>query len=231
MALDKKLDQIPYSCGFCAVGNHFGSKNLSVRGSLLRACKYEYTIHTRVRTTVVHCNCDCTKTEREFREMMRASGIEVGKTSTVEPPSILPAPVLRDDPVPVEVASAPPTRSPFGSRPAFKVLPGGRLQRGNLEEMVWQSCAAALTGKVDPGAEGITLKWLTFDIALRTTGVYVPSAGAVHSVLDRWSKDMRATLSNKPYRLISMRDDLLELGPTALDEKIRAAGQRVIRGH
>lgn len=230
MALEKKMDAVPYSCGFCAVGNHWGSKNLSARGSLLRACAYEYTIRTRVRTTSVFCMCDCTKTEREFREMMRSHNIEMNNAPALTPPSVLPAPALRADPVEASAPSAAVPASPFGDRPAFTMLPGGRLQRGNLEELVWQSCVAALDGKVDPGAEGITLKWLQFDITLRTAMAVSPSSGAVHAVLERWSKDLRCELENKPYRLVAMRDDLKRLGPTTLNTSIREAGQRVMRG-
>lgn len=231
MGLEKKIDAVPYSCGFCAVGNHYGSKNMSARGALLRGCAYEYSVQTRRGFTSVFCMCDCTNTEREFREMMRSHNIEMNNAVTFEPSPVLPAPALRSDPVPASPPSEAVRRPPFGDRPAFTVLPGGRLQRGDLEHLVWESCVAALDKKVDPGAEGITLKWLQFDITLRTAAAVAPSAGAVHAVLERWSKDMRCELAPKPYRLISMRDDLKTHGPTVLKERFDAAAKRVMRGH
>lgn len=189
-----------YTTGFCIVGNHFGSKNYSVSGLLLPACKHEYFID---RIGRIECMCWCHDTERQFREMARAMGREVAPIESSER-SVLAAPSLRDAVgVAVKTVSDPaPGADP--NRADVTILPGGRAERGELERLTWTVVCDALDGKLVVPDDGITPKFISFEITLRTLMAYSPSTGAVAAVLERWAKVMRCHVLDKPLRVTSL---------------------------
>ena len=189
-----------YTTGFCIVGNHFGSKNYSVAGLLLPACKHEYFIDSIGR---VECMCWCHDTERQFREMARAMGREVAPIQSSER-SVLAAPSLRDAVGVAMKTVSDPVPAVDPDRADVTILPGGRAERGELERLVWTVVCDALDGRLALPEDGITPKFICFEVTMRTRMAYSPSTGAVSAVLERWARVMRCHVLDKPLRVTSV---------------------------
>lgn len=204
--------QRPLQCGFCAVGNHFGSNNTSPSGVPLPACKHIFVSYSPRRIDI-ECMCPCTETERGFREMLRAAG----KLPTVNasPRHALPIPDLQR---PATMDVEPPNDAdPTGDHDAVmtpSIGRGGRAERGDLERLVWEVCVAGLSDpRIVTGGDGMTPKWVAFEITMRTRMAYSPSVGAIASVFTRWATVMTATIAEKPLRLTGMTPALLAKYP------------------
>jgi len=225
----KEIQVQPYVCGFCNSGFHFRSKR--PRGPV---CKFIYDLG---RYGIVVCKCDCTKTERDFREMLRAAGKDVPGES--EPMFVLPAPSLRgpvtvDAGVPDDAVTpdAPDDADPEPADTAvmrFSFGETGRVEKGQLEDAVWRVCKEALDGKIPVPSSGLTPLWVSFEVTLRTGTEYKPSPGAVSAVMDRWSKVVWAEVETKPMRLIKMSDQFYKLGPSGMKNNMADALKRTLR--
>lgn len=189
-----------YTTGFCIVGSHFGYKVYSATGKLLVSCKHEYYID---RVGLVECMCWCHDTEREFRAMARAMGREVKGPESPER-SVLAAPSLRAAVGVAARTASEPVAPTDPNRADVTILPGGRAERGELERLVWAVVCDALDGKLVVPADGITPKFICFEITLRTLMAYSPSTGAVAAVLERWAKVMRCHVLDKPLRVTDL---------------------------
>lgn len=222
----KQIQVQPYECGFCNAGFHYQSKR--AKGPV---CKFIYNLG---RNGIVTCLCDCTKTERAFREMAKAMGKEIPTDSESE--FVLPAPSARTA---VDVASSPPADAlPPDESPApdtgtapmqFSFGETGRVEKGQLEQAVWQVCIDALDKKIPVPGDQITPQFIAFEITLRTGTEYRPSPGAVSAVLERWAKIVWCEMETGPARLVGMSDDLREKGPLKMKSDIAGALRRVLR--
>jgi hypothetical protein len=197
--------EFPYVTGFCGVGNHAGTTNISTKGTKQTTCNHVYFIG-RFRTRV-ECMCWCHDAEREFRAMMASAGKPVDENPL--PVYALPVRTLQglahDVASPVKQATV---STPFGDRPAINMLPGGRLARGELEKLVYEVITDKLVGIGKPGAGDGTPKWINMEIQLRTNQATNPSAGAIYSCLEKWAKLMLITVAEKPYRVTAVSDKL-----------------------
>lgn len=195
--------QSVYSCGFCAVGSHSGTRPTSPSGKPLPVCQHIFhpqTVYGRI--IEVECMCPCNDTERGFRAMLQAAGKELSVNTSPHyalPRSDLQRPV-HDDATSVVDGTAPTGNAAL--RPM--VGKGGRVERGNLEELVRQVCLDGLNNKGIVPSDGMTPKWIAFEITLRSGSAYAPSTGAVSSVLVRWASTMQATIAEKPLRIVDL---------------------------
>jgi hypothetical protein len=209
---DKPIKQVKppstYVTGFCNDGNHVGTNNLSPSGVLMPACRYIYNLP---RISRIECMCWCHDIEREFQAMFAAAG-KVQVSDSV-PVSVLAAPSLRATPtVDDEAASAPVVMTPFGTRPPINVLRGGRVARGQLEQLIYEVITDPTVG-IHPASHegaryGLTPKFIANEIRIRTVGAYEPSVGAIHSALTKWSVKMLITVVEKPLQVVAVSDRL-----------------------
>lgn len=207
----------PYVCGFCCVGNHYNSKNKSRSGAALPACKMKYFI-SYPYSTEVECFCECTSTERAFRELVIASGRSAPEYLESLPTSVLSTSlIVGSDSVDTGAASDPEadrriTRD--DGMMQFDVGRGGRVARGQLEQAVWQICVDALDGKIAVPNGKITPALIAFEINLRSRLSYPAGTGAITAVLMRWSTTMLCEVETGPIHLVSMKDSFKEAGPS-----------------
>lgn len=222
----KQIAVQPYECGFCNAGFHYQTKRS--RGPV---CRFVYNLG---RYGVITCMCDCTKTERAFREMAKAMGKELPTDSESE--FVLPAPSARtpvtvdaSDPADTVSADTPPPVAQDHMVGLFKFGETGRVEKGQLEEAVWKVCKDALYGPLAASVSQVTPQFIAFEIALRTGTEYKPSPGAVSAVLERWAKIMWCEIEKGPMRITSMRDDLMTNGPSKMKSDISDALRRTLR--
>lgn len=225
--VDKKIDtkKKPYVTGFCNSGACEGTKKMSERGSLLRACSGEYVIQGKSYS----CGCDCHEVFRQIAELTgisvkhdlistfmgpaslkeNAAPIDVPKPKEAPVVGLLPssfaAPVVDTAGVPSLPDVAP--RPTASGVPAPKMTPTGRAAKGELEGQVKyvlrQHFALAEMGT----APALSPK----EICEIINKAKPPSSGAVYAVLQRLKTKGIIALADKPFRVL----DITEYGRRA----------------
>lgn len=222
--LAKEIEVSTYVCGYCGIGQHSKSK-------AKWRCKHIFYVSTP-RVIEIECMCSCNDTERGFREMLRAAG-QLPQQVNTSPYPALPVSTLQE--LSHDTHAAPeghPDTDPDNTPTTVNLLRGGRMERGGLEQLVWEVVLDGLTKKVPViDRDGITVKWIAFEILGRTRAAYPAGAGAIHSVLDRWSKLVLVTLEGRPAHVVGMNEQFMQTGPTKFRQQIEDAGRRATRGH
>lgn len=189
-----------YVTGHCAVGNCYGTKNLTPDGKrLLPACngRYEY------RGTLILCTHSCHSEVREMLAMIEELNALTGGDNALSLPS-----QLREAATVTVRIDDTPLYDPFLSVPTlggprtFEPTPTGRAARGELEDKVRRAIIRVY------GFESLTPE----TIAVLVNKEDPPSVGAVHAVLTRWEDKSFAILDRKPMRFV----EFTELGKSHL---------------
>lgn len=222
--LAKPIEISTYVCGYCGIGQHSNSKDKW-------HCKHIFYVSTP-RVIEVECMCSCNDTERGFREMLRAAGKLPDQVNTSPYPA-LPTSDLQSIPRHThDGLEDPPDDDPVTTPTPVSLLRGGRMKRGGLEQLVWEVVVDGLTGKVPViDKAGITVTWIGFEILGRTRAAYPAGAGAIHSVLDRWSRLVLVTLEGRPAHVTGMNEQFKELGPIRFRQQINDAARRINHRH
>lgn len=215
--IDKKIDtkKYPYITGFCNSGACEGTKKLSERGSLLRACSGEYVVQGKT----YKCGCEC---HEVFRQIAEITGLTVkhdlistfmGPSSIKETGTRANVPTTKSAPVvglvvpsnalPVaETTGASPSlvdqRGPTLAVPAFKPTASGRAARGELEEQV----KYVLRQHFNLAEVGTAPALVPKEISEIINKDKPPSVGAVYAVLKRLQNRGLVVLADKPFRVV-----------------------------
>lgn len=203
--------------GFCTDGNHEGTRNLSLKGSLMTACKGTYVIQSRE----YNCTCEC---HAVFRQIFELTGIRtsttpvvpvqdydlIGKayapsvpsmsTPTVTPTAGVVAPTgllgaANDD-------TARPLLLPIRVAPTFEPTASGQRARGQLEAEV----AHVVWGWFGGSAEPAILPMLTGNAKGAIKSQPPASDGAIYAIFKRWEKAGWCILADKPFRMVSLTE-------------------------
>ena len=203
-----KKEESFYQSGFCGIGNHENSKNLSPSGLLLTACP----VGGRFATFGLAgrqledglCTCFCHDMSREMEEL---SGVKFPARNSVRDSSPLSGLGLLRVPG-YGTASDEATGSVDPSRPTvaapsgvtFTATPSGRAARGLLEESVRHFVCQQVKAA---GDEMIAMLGLTPNtLGLMIDSEDPPSSGAIYAVLKRWEKLALVDLAETPFRFV-----------------------------
>lgn len=233
--LERVIDKVPYITGFCSNGGHEGTKKLSDKGTLLRACSGSFLITGKT----YNCRCNC---HEVFRQIFEMTGMT---TQTVAPAvSASPPPPDSAADIPVDLIG-----SIFGPRENNGLLLGGPTPAPNHREApVTATTTASIPGppvtapgvsslrpllppaqsafsatksgqrargQLEAEVANVAMRWfreadlipLTPDnVAAAVPSEPRPSVGAVYSIFQRWSKQGWAELGTKPFRMIRLTE-------------------------
>lgn len=216
-----------YVTQHCLNGNCEGTKNKSQTGARFPSCRGKYSY--RGGQLKVECSHKCHDDMRKLREIAGIPEPDYEQSFAV-PSSTLAGlahtkrePGEATDDTDADADTGTNLRDALGRHaPKFnKPTESGRLQRGQLEQRVYDIC------KMGPNQEVKTI--CTF-IGLRYPGEE-PSAGAVTAVLRRWQATNLATIAESPLRCVEFSDEVKAIGLwEAKAAHDRAAGRRE-KGH
>lgn len=211
-----------YVTQHCAHGNCEGTKNKSSRGERFPSCRGTYKYRSGKMEFV--CACKCHKDMRVLRQMAglpepdyeQTFAVPTSRLAGLSHTSREPADGDGDDTTGTDV------RASLGnhSGPTTEgTTESGRLQRGVLEQRVYELC------KMGPNQN---VKTLCAFIAMRHGEE--PSAGAVTAVLRRWERTGIATIADGPLRFVSFSERVQAIGLWEAKEEIERAGKRAAKG-
>ena len=194
-----------YITGFCGLGNHEGSKNLSPSGAVMRACNVGGRADAG-RLGIIICNCSCHDMTREMEQMTgrQIPPIVINRTT----PSL--DRLLRESSI--ATGSAGTSGSVAPGRPSvvtasgarFVATPTGRAAKGQLEEQVRHAVSVQVSAA---GEDMIAMLGLTPEtLSKMIDKENPPSTGAVYSVLKRWEGHNLVELGEKPFRFVRFTD-------------------------
>lgn len=213
-----------YVTQHCVAGNCEGTKNKSKTGASFHACRGKYSY--RGGSLVVECSHKCHEDMRKLREL--AGLPEPDYTQSFAVPSSSLAGLAHTVREPAEGTDDGDTgtdvRAALGrtSKPTFdQPTESGRLQRGQLEQRVYNIC------KMGPNQNVKTI--CTF-IGMQFPGEE-PSAGAVTAVLRRWEASGLATIAENPLRCVEFSDHVKAVGLWDAKAAIDRKRDRAAKGH
>ena len=198
--------RVAYSqTGFCGIGNHEGTKNVSPSGAVMRSCNVGGRSDAG-RVGIIVCVCECHNMTREMEQM---TGREI-------PPLMINRTTPSLDRLLRESAVGPTPAGTGGSgdpgRPTvavasgarFVATPTGRAAKGQLEEQVRHAVCVQVTAA---GDDMIRLLGLSPDMLAKMIDKdSPPSTGAVYSVLKRWESQALVELGEKPFRFLAFTE-------------------------
>jgi hypothetical protein len=223
-----------YITQHCANGGHENAKVLSPGGTLMPACRGEYTY----RFVSVTCWCWCHEMFRTMRQQQADASSDASDTmpdidtpataalgpivpvttgattATTEAKSTFYESVLANDAVSVQVKR-------FVNKHVFdaddknvwnteKSEDAKRRTRGSLDINVEAVCRLWLDGKLPYQELTPVSIGMVIDIS------NPPSSGAIYAVLQRWKENALAELAEKPFRFIAFSPSVGECGIDAI---------------
>lgn len=227
--------------GFCANGQHEGTKPVSFNGAPMRSCDLwencGCTCHGKITEMYQLAGMDREPPEQsvDYLAAMRAQRAEFAMPSLYDMPPDTPlsTPDGTGTPPDVERVVATPERAAYGTNeppphgtvePTFDPTPTGRRARGQLEFDVLKICDEFSRDVYE--WEHCTPKL----VAERIGHMYAtepPSTGAINAVWDRWEKLGFAKQDKKPSRFVCFEMDGSLVTLQMLKAKVRSDKKRL----
>lgn len=213
-----------YVTQHCQNGNCEGTKNKSETGARFPSCRGKYRY--RGGQLEVECSHKCHRDMRKLRELAGIPEPDYEQSFAV--PSSTLAGLAHTKREPIEGADDGDADADVrvaldrNSAPTFnKPTESGRLQRGQLEQRVYNIC------KMGPNQ---SVKTICTFIGMQYPGEE-PSAGAVTAVLRRWQSQNMATIAENPLRCVDFSDEVKTIGLWKTKEAHDRAANRREKGH
>jgi hypothetical protein len=213
---ERVVDKVPYTTGFCGNGYHEGTKKLSRRGTLMKACQGSFYILGKT----YECMCDCHSVARQIFEI---TGIKraipsndlIGMLyapSSASPP-VPPTGAHGTEVTPVTATTGQHTPASVGPVPgvsllrpllpkspaeAFSPTDTGQRARGQLEAEVAAVMHKWFRGNTTTSAIPLTPESVRNAIKSQPS----PSNGAIYSIFKRWAGKNWCVLADRPFRMV-----------------------------
>lgn len=213
---ERVVDKVPYTTGFCGNGYHEGTKKLSARGTLMKACQGSFYILGKT----YECMCDCHSVTRQIFEI---TGIQraipgndlIGMLYAPSSPSPSIAPIGAHGTEVTPVTATPGQHMPGTVEPmpgvsllrpllpkspaeAFQPTGSGQRARGQLEAEVASVMHRWFRGNVTTDAIPLTPD----NVRAAITSQPPPSNGAIYSIFKRWADKGWCVLADRPFRMV-----------------------------
>lgn len=212
-----------YISQHCQMGNCEGTQNKSKTGAKFHSCHGEYRY--RGGQLVIKCSHKCHEDMRKLRQLAgipepdyeQSFAVPSSKLAGLSHSVREPVSGDGDGATSIDVRAS---LARHSEPPIEGTTESGRLQRGVLEQRVYELCKAGTN---------INVKTLCTFIGMRHGDE--PSAGAVTAVLRRWQSSGLAKIDDNPVRFVEFSDQVKSIGLWEAKEVIVRAGRRAAKGH